>query len=83
MGQAMLAKRLGKTKMVTATGAGQHGVAAAAASAKLGLECTVYMGTSDMVRVSSSNHVVLMRLLGAQVSEHYWLVEFNFLVFIL
>lgn len=69
IGQAMLAKRLGKSKIIAATGAGQHGLAAAAASAKLGLECTVFMGTSDIDRQSSN--VVLMKLLGAQVSEKY------------
>ncbi|XP_010546961.1 PREDICTED: tryptophan synthase beta chain 1 [Tarenaya hassleriana] len=63
--QAMLARRLGRSRVVTATGAGQHGVATAAACAKLSLECTVFMGSTDMVKQRSN--VVSMNLLGAQV----------------
>ncbi|KAK9267295.1 hypothetical protein L1049_009718 [Liquidambar formosana] len=65
IGQAMLAKRLGRRSVVAATGAGQHGVATAAACAKLSLECTIFMGNIDMEKQSSS--VLLMKLLGAQV----------------
>ncbi|KAK4755063.1 hypothetical protein SAY87_008820 [Trapa incisa] len=63
--QAMIAKRIGRRSVVAATGAGQHGVATAAACAKLSLECTVYMGTADMEKHPSK--VVLMKLLGAEV----------------
>lgn len=63
--QAMLAKRMSRTHIVTATGAGQHGVAAAAACAKLGLTCTVFMGRIDIERQASNVH--LMQLLGAKV----------------
>ncbi|KAE9461689.1 hypothetical protein C3L33_06399, partial [Rhododendron williamsianum] len=70
--QAMLAKRMGLKSIVTATGAGQHGVATAAACAKLSLECTILMGSLDMERQSSN--VVLMNLLGAKVK----VVEGNF-----
>ncbi|XP_052180534.1 tryptophan synthase beta chain 1-like isoform X2 [Diospyros lotus] len=63
--QAMLAKRLHRTAIVAATGAGQHGVATAAACAKLSLQCTIFMGRLDMDRQSSN--VVLMNLLGAEV----------------
>ena len=65
IGQALLAKRMGKTRIVAETGAGQHGVASATASALLGLECVVYMGTEDMQR--QALNVVRMRLLGATV----------------
>jgi tryptophan synthase beta chain len=65
MGQALLAKRMGKTRVVAETGAGQHGVAAATACALLGLECVVYMGTADIAR--QAPNVRRMRLLGAQV----------------
>ncbi|WCJ20263.1 Tryptophan synthase beta chain [Euphorbia peplus] len=65
IGQAMLAKRMGLKSIVAATGAGQHGVATAAACSKLGLSCTVLMGTSDMDKQSSN--VLLMKLLGAEV----------------
>jgi tryptophan synthase beta chain len=65
IGQALLAKRMGKTRIVAETGAGQHGVASATASALLGLECVVYMGTEDMTR--QALNVVRMRLLGATV----------------
>jgi tryptophan synthase beta chain len=65
LGQALLAKRMGKTRIVAETGAGQHGVAAATAAALLGLECTVYMGEVDMAR--QALNVFRMRLLGAEV----------------
>ncbi|KAJ4823865.1 hypothetical protein Tsubulata_030313 [Turnera subulata] len=65
--QAMIAKRMGLKHVVTATGAGQHGVATAAACAKLGLECTVFMGSIDMQKQSSN--LLLMKLLGAQVKS--------------
>src|ERR1700716_3470611 len=65
VGQALLAKRMGKRRIVAETGAGQHGVASAAACALLGLECVVYMGTEDMRR--QSPNVFRMRLLGAEV----------------
>jgi tryptophan synthase beta subunit len=65
VGQALLAKRMGKHRVVAETGAGQHGVAAAAACALLGLECIVYMGTEDMRR--QAPNVFRMELLGAEV----------------
>ncbi|MCC7124673.1 MAG: tryptophan synthase subunit beta [Acidobacteria bacterium] len=65
LGQALLARRMGKTRVVAETGAGQHGVASATASALLGLECVVYMGTEDMRR--QALNVFRMRLLGARV----------------
>ena len=65
VGQALLAKRMGKHRVVAETGAGQHGVASAAACALLGLECVVYMGTEDMRR--QAPNVFRMRLLGAEV----------------
>ena len=65
VGQALLAKRMGKKRIVAETGAGQHGVASAAACALLGLECIVYMGTLDMRR--QEPNVFRMRLLGAEV----------------
>ena len=65
LGQALLAKRMGKQRLVAETGAGQHGVASATAAALLGLECVVYMGEVDMVR--QSLNVFRMRLLGAEV----------------
>jgi tryptophan synthase beta subunit len=65
VGQALLAKRMGKRRVVAETGAGQHGVASAAACALLGLECVVYMGTEDMRR--QAPNVFRMRLLGADV----------------
>jgi tryptophan synthase beta chain len=66
VGQALLAKRMGKPRVIAETGAGQHGVAAATACALLGLECVVYMGTEDMRR--QAPNVERMRLLGAQVA---------------
>ena len=65
LGQALLAGRMGKTRIVAETGAGQHGVASATACALLGLECVVYMGTEDMRR--QALNVFRMRLLGATV----------------
>ncbi|MDQ6857369.1 MAG: tryptophan synthase subunit beta [Chloroflexota bacterium] len=65
VGQALLAKRMGKHRIVAETGAGQHGVASAAACALLGLECIVYMGTEDMRR--QAPNVFRMQLLGAEV----------------
>lgn len=65
LGQGLLAKKMGKKRLVAETGAGQHGVAAAAASALLGLECVVYMGEEDVRR--QAPNVSRMRLLGAEV----------------
>jgi tryptophan synthase beta chain len=65
LGQALLARRMGKTRIVAETGAGQHGVASATACALLGLQCDVYMGADDMER--QALNVVRMRLLGATV----------------
>lgn len=65
LGQALLAQRLGKRRVVAETGAGMHGVATAAACARIGLECVVYMGTADMRR--QVPNVDRMRLLGADV----------------
>src|SRR5205809_7016301 len=65
LGQALLAKRMGKTRIIAETGAGQHGVATATVCALLGLECHVYMGADDMER--QALNVFRMRLLGAEV----------------
>ncbi len=65
LGQALLAQRMGKHRVIAETGAGQHGVASATAAALLGLECVVYMGEVDMER--QSLNVFRMRLLGAEV----------------
>ncbi|GIW08464.1 MAG: tryptophan synthase beta chain 1 [Dehalococcoidia bacterium] len=65
LGQALLAKRLGKRRIIAETGAGQHGVATATVCARLGLECQVYMGEEDIRR--QSLNVFRMRLLGAEV----------------
>ena len=67
LGQGLLAKRMKKTRVVAETGAGQHGVATAAACALLGLECVVYMGAEDMRR--QALNVVRMRLMGADVRQ--------------
>jgi tryptophan synthase beta chain len=67
MGQALLARRMGKTRIVAETGAGQHGVATATACALLGLDCVVYMGADDMAR--QALNVFRMRLLGARVEQ--------------
>ena len=66
LGQALLAKRMGKTRLVAETGAGQHGVATATAAALLGMSCMVYMGEVDMAR--QELNVFRMRLLGAEVT---------------
>ena len=65
LGQALLAKYMGKSALIAETGAGQHGVATAAAAARLGLRCTVYMGAEDVERQSSN--VRRMKLMGARV----------------
>lgn len=65
LGQILLARRLGKTKIIAETGAGQHGVATATVCAKFGMECTVYMGAEDVRR--QALNVFRMRLLGAKV----------------
>ncbi|RXK56570.1 tryptophan synthase subunit beta [Oleiharenicola lentus] len=65
LGQAILAKRMGKQRIIAETGAGQHGVATAAVCAKFGLDCTVYMGAVDMER--QALNVFRMRLMGAKV----------------
>lgn len=65
LGQALLAKRMGKTRVIAETGAGQHGVATATAAALLGLQCHIYMGAKDMER--QALNVYRMRLLGAEV----------------
>jgi len=65
LGQALLTKRLGKTRVIAETGAGQHGVATATAAALFGLDCTVYMGEVDTER--QALNVARMRLLGAEV----------------
>lgn len=67
LGQALLARRMGKTRVVAETGAGQHGVATATACALLGLECVVYMGADDMAR--QALNVFRMRVLGATVRQ--------------
>jgi tryptophan synthase beta chain len=67
LGQALLAVRMGKTRIVAETGAGQHGVATAAACALLGLRCEVYMGAEDMAR--QAPNVTRMRMLGATVTR--------------
>ena len=65
LGQALLAKKMGKTRLIAETGAGQHGVATATAAALMGMECVVYMGREDTER--QALNVYRMRLLGAQV----------------
>ncbi len=67
VGQALLAKRMGKTRIIAETGAGQHGVATATVAARLGLECVVYMGEVDIARQNAN--VYRMRLLGARVES--------------
>ncbi len=66
LGQGLLALRMGKKRIIAETGAGQHGVATAAVAARLGLSCTIYMGTEDMER--QRLNVFRMRLLGAEVA---------------
>ncbi len=65
LGQALLAQRMGKTRLIAETGAGQHGVATATAAALLGMECVVFMGEEDMIR--QALNVYRMRLLGSRV----------------
>ena len=65
LGQALVAKRMGKTRIIAETGAGQHGIATAAMCAKMGFECVIYMGEEDMRR--QSLNVYRMRLCGAEV----------------
>lgn len=65
LGQALLAKKMGKTRLIAETGAGQHGVATATAAALMGMDCVVFMGEEDTVR--QALNVYRMRLLGAQV----------------
>jgi len=65
IGQALLAKKMGKTRLIAETGAGQHGVATATAAALLGMECEIYMGSVDAER--QAPNVYRMRLLGAEV----------------
>ena len=65
VGQALLAKKMGKPRVIAETGAGQHGVATATIAARLGLECVVYMGSEDVKR--QSPNVYRMKLLGATV----------------
>lgn len=67
IGQALLAKRMGKTRIIAETGAGQHGVATALICALLGLDCTIYMGATDVKR--QMPNVFRMRLMGAEVKE--------------
>ena len=67
VGQALLAKRMGKSRIIAETGAGQHGVATATVAARLGLECVVYMGAEDIRR--QAVNVFRMKLLGAEVVE--------------
>ncbi|KAL5972734.1 hypothetical protein ACLOJK_039539 [Asimina triloba] len=67
IGQAMIAKRMGLTRVVAATGAGQHGVAVAAACARFSLQCTVFMGSQHMEKQASN--VMSMKMLGAQVKD--------------
>ena len=65
LGQALLAKKMGKTRLIAETGAGQHGVATATAAARMGMECVVFMGEEDTIR--QALNVDRMRLLGAEV----------------
>ena len=67
LGQALLARRMGKQRIIAETGAGQHGVATATVGARFGFECTVYMGSEDMRR--QAVNVERMRMLGAEVRE--------------
>ena len=66
MGQALLAKKMGKKRLIAETGAGQHGVATATVAALFGMECEVYMGEEDMER--QALNVYRMNLLGAKVT---------------
>ena len=69
LGQALLAQKMGKTRLIAETGAGQHGVATATAAALLGMACVVYMGEEDTRR--QALNVYRMRLLGAQVRPRH------------
>lgn len=73
--QALLAKRLGKKRIIAETGAGQHGVATATVCARFGLECIIYMGAQDMER--QALNVFRMRLLGAEVCPLQFLLFFS------
>src|ERR1700761_3294556 len=66
LGQALVAKRMGKTRIIAETGAGQHGVATATVAARFGMSCTIYMGEVDIAR--QKPNVFRMRLLGAEVT---------------
>lgn len=72
LGQVLLAKRLGKTKIIAETGAGQHGVATATACARFGMECIVYMGEEDVRR--QALNVFRIKMLGGKVSGAVWLL---------
>ena len=65
LGQILLARRMGKTRIIAETGAGQHGVATATVCAQFGLQCVVYMGATDVER--QAPNVFRMKLLGAEV----------------
>ncbi len=65
IGQALLARRMGKKRVIAETGAGQHGVASATVAARYGMECVVYMGAEDVIR--QAPNVFRMKLLGATV----------------
>ena len=69
LGQALLAKKMGKTRLIAETGAGQHGVATATAAALMGMECVVFMGEEDTIR--QALNVYRMRLLGAEVILYF------------
>ena len=69
LGQCLLAKKMGKTRVIAETGAGQHGVATATAAALMGLECEIYMGKEDTIR--QALNVYKMRLLGAKVVQRH------------
>ena len=75
LGQALLAKKMGKTRLIAETGAGQHGVATATVCARFGLECIIYMGAQDMER--QALNVFRMRLLGAEVCPLQFLLFFS------
>src|SRR5438270_270506 len=70
IGQALLARRMGKPRVIAETGAGMHGVAAATVAARYGMECVVYMGTEDVER--QVQNVYRMKLLGAAVARTRW-----------
>lgn len=68
MGQILLARRIGKTRIIAETGAGQHGVATATVCAKFGMECIIYMGAEDVRR--QALNVFRIQMLGAKVRMH-------------